>query len=419
MSSLLYPIRHAFRVILVDKLSVNYRLYRLYINYKKRQIRKKNKINVLFVLAELSTWKTECLYKEMLKHERFNPILAVAEYPGSPELKQMLIDYILQKGYQFVDIDDENTDIDRINPDLIFYYKPYGGCYNKKHWFTHHLKSVPCSINYGFLFTYDREYYYNQLFVASMFYFAENEVVRQRMLEINGFKSQNVVATGSPIQDIFLQPLSNFSDPWKNKDGRKRIIYSPHHSLEGTNGNGIEYASFLKYGEQILELAKKYKDKIYFAFKPHPLLYKKLEKVWGANKTADYYRQWDEMENSQLEVGEYYGLFMHSDALINDSCTFIVEYLFSNKPSLFLFDDNEKEIEKDMTEYGKAGLDCSIRARNLQDVETFIVDVINGKDSYAANRRAFIQRYMTPPNGITASQNIITTILGVSPYNNI
>ena len=52
-------------------------LYRRSIPNKVKEMRKKPKIKVLFVVSELSIWKTEHLYCEMLKHPRFQPVLGL------------------------------------------------------------------------------------------------------------------------------------------------------------------------------------------------------------------------------------------------------------------------------------------------------------------------------------------------------
>ena len=58
----------------IDK--VKWKLYvKYYIPYKANKIREKKEIRVLFVLAELGSWKTEELYIRMLSHNRFQPIL--------------------------------------------------------------------------------------------------------------------------------------------------------------------------------------------------------------------------------------------------------------------------------------------------------------------------------------------------------
>ena len=40
---------------------------------KVKKVREKSVIDVLYVLNELGTWKTETMYLKMLNHSRFNP----------------------------------------------------------------------------------------------------------------------------------------------------------------------------------------------------------------------------------------------------------------------------------------------------------------------------------------------------------
>ena len=56
-------------------------MLRKYLSYQKnkiKEVRAKAKIKVLFVVGDVSMWKTELLYKAMLKHDRFQPILGTA-----------------------------------------------------------------------------------------------------------------------------------------------------------------------------------------------------------------------------------------------------------------------------------------------------------------------------------------------------
>ena len=119
-------------------------LYRPYIWWMSRRIRKKDKIKVLFILAELGSWKTERLYCKMKEHPRFEPILGVTtsiEVPGS---KTALVSYLQKKGYEFIDLDENGNSIGKINPDIKFYYKPYEGSFPYQHRFLRHLKSLTC-----------------------------------------------------------------------------------------------------------------------------------------------------------------------------------------------------------------------------------------------------------------------------------
>ena len=59
--------------------------YRCLIPFRVRRLRKKSRIRVLFMITELGTWKTEMLYKLMLKHNRFEPIIGISTSPLMPQ----------------------------------------------------------------------------------------------------------------------------------------------------------------------------------------------------------------------------------------------------------------------------------------------------------------------------------------------
>jgi CDP-glycerol glycerophosphotransferase (TagB/SpsB family) len=82
----------------------------------------------------------------------------------------------------------------------------------------------------------------------------------------------------------------------------------------------------------MIEMAKKYQDSVQFVFKPHPVLRSKLVVLWGEEKTNAYYNTWDSLPNSTIHEDEYIDLFLTSDAMIHDSGSFTVEYLYVNKP---------------------------------------------------------------------------------------
>ena len=386
-------------------------LYRPYIWLKSRQIRKKNKIKVLFVLAELGAWKTERLYCKMRVHPRFEPIIGVTtslEVPGS---KPALVDYLQRMGYEYVDLDKDNKSINRIKPDVKFYYKPYEESFPKPHRFLRHLKSLTCHIHYAFNQGSKKWAYYHLVTKFSWFNFVENQSVIETRRKIKGLYNGNVVVTGFPMQDDLNEDAASYPNPWK-KDGlnRKRIIYAPHHSLPGTNVGGVQYSTFLDYGEFILELAKKYKNEIQWTFKPHPTLYPKLLKIWGKQKTDSYYEAWKDPSFSQLELGEYKGLFKHSDAMIHDCSSFIVEYHYAHRPVLYLLRDNKHCDEQN--EFGVAAFNAHYKACSKQEIEKFIKMILAEDDPMRNVRNSFYNNYLVPPGNKSACDNIIDTLLG-------
>lgn len=388
---------------------IKYHIYKFYVKCKIPFIRRKDKIKVLFIVSEVSTWKSEQLYRTMFNHPRFNPIIGISTCRIPPNSKAFLVQFLQTKGYFFIDLDSQKNSINEIAPDIIFYYKPYSLCYSPGHYFNKNLRYVFCGIDYCFEITNHAVHMQKDLFDYCWQYYAENDDVANRKKELLGAKANNIRVTGVPIQDLLTQPKSFFQDPWKDKTGKKRIIYAPHHSIKGTNGDGIEFATFLDFGETILEFAKKYNEQITIAFKPHPNLYMKLIDIWGEERTNNYYSDWESLFNTQIETGDYIGLFKHSDAIIHDCSSFLIEYLFMNNPSMFLF--AETNHQEDLLNYAREGLACYEVGHQVHDIECFINRVITGEDRKHDIRNKFYDKYLVPPMGKTACENIITSIL--------
>lgn len=395
----LYKIKYFFQI----------KLYRKKISSQVNIIRKKEKIKVLFVLSDLSTWKTEFLFQAMASHPRFSPLIGLSTNKQIPEGKEQLLFYVRKKGYKYIDLDCAKDSIKDINPDLITYHKPYKS-YSEGHLFMNNLNFVLWGMEYCFNITKHAVHQIHTMYDYCWQFYVENEEVAQLKKSILGYRADNIKVTGVPMQDILMLPKSEFSDPWKDKSGKKRIIYAPHHSIKGTNGEGIEFATFLDYGEFILQLAKKYKDKITVAFKPHPHLYNKLIIIWGKERTNEYYNSWKNLDNTQLETGEYVNLFKYSDAIIHDSASFILEYLYMDKPAMYLV--SESNSLDDMYDFVQKGFYCYEHGKNSDDIENFIKRVIEEKDVKVNKRQEYIRQYLLPPGGRTASENIINSILG-------
>lgn len=395
------------------------KLYRPYQKYLMKSIRKKDKIRVLFVIAELGSWKTESLYLSMVSHPRFEPVLGVTTSQEVPGSKQPLINYIIDKGYSYVDLDESSNSIESIDPDIKFYYKPYSGSYPRGIYFDHHMKSVVCFISYAFNMAGSIHGFIQDIHENSWKCFMENELVIETAKKFKNIYTGNYIVTGLPIQDFLLRDKSCYPNPWSACGNKKKIIYAPHHSFKGTNGTFIEYATFLENGEFMLQMSRKYADKVQIAFKPHPTLYPKLLKVWGKERTDAYYNEWRAMENGQVELGEYMGLFKYSDAMIHDCCSFIAEYLFTKNPVMFLEDRPHSHEELRLGLFGGAAHDVHYLGYCHKDIENFIIDVIKGDDPMKSKREKFCNEFLLPPNGQTACENIIDAILGQGAYKDV
>ena len=385
-------------------------LYKLSIPYKAKRIRKKERIKILFVLAELGSWKTENLYNAMLGHPRFEPVLGVTQSPESPKEKTILNKYLDSKNYCYSDLD-KNYNLDEISPDIIIYQKPYGVTYLPGIRFIDNLDCLFCYTNYYFFNTKEPEIFKRgTLFKLAWQVYVENESVKKEMMELTGCKDNVILPTGIPMADNLILRRSKESDPWKKCGNKKRIIYAPHHSIGNQHTGSIDFGTIDLYGDFILSMAIKYKDSIQVAFKPHPVLYSKLVREWGQKRTDDYYEKWRNGDNTQFEDGEYVSLFQFSDAMIHDCNSFSIEYMYINKPALYLV-RNENHL-KNISEVGTKCFNAHYHGCCEEDIEVFIKNIISGIDFMQSQRNHLYDCYLKPTGNQSACQNIIDSICG-------
>lgn len=401
-------IRNKLRLFLGEKLMR--KLYNYNQKLKVKILRKKEIINVLFILNDVSKWKSEELYKLMQKHPRFNAVLGVTvrelEAPSASSRKVFeLIAYLQKNNYSFVEL----VDTYYPQPDLVIYTEPYGSAVPIRQSVFSYWNALIVSINYSCHTTHLPIDYHTRVHECAWIDCYESKSAILDAHRYIGYKRKNIKLTGLPMFDALQAPSS--SNPWKRQNKlKKKIIWAPHHSLGGFEYESIVYGNFIEMHEYMFKLAEQYQDKIQIAFKPHPLLREKLEAIWGLARTDEYYTRWKLLNNGQLETGEYTDLFKNSDALIHDSSSFIVEYQIINKPSLFMV-RNERKIIEDLNVFGKRAFYSQELGYNYNDVKKFIEKIINGEDPNRDKRINFLNSEIEGLNGDNASHKIIDEIL--------
>lgn len=401
----------------ISRLSWKYLRKPLYIStipMRVKHIRKKERIKVLFAIADLGTWKTENLYKEMLSHQRFDVYLLLLPSLEDPSSYDQLKKYLETKSYIYYTLKDKETIQKRFSPDIIFYQKPYGREINIKYFYIKNLRSLFCFVNYAFHSINDKWACNCTLHNLAWQVYYENDLCWKELIPYNDIKGKNSVVTGLPITDQFIK-FNYKTNPWKKQSlNKKRIIWAPHHSIPEFN-SWISYSTFTNYYKFMLILADKYADQIQIAFKPHPLLKNRLLTIWDEEKIDAYYHEWEIRENTQLELGEYISLFMNSDALIHDCSSFTIEYHYTKNPVLYL----EKDIhhQDNLNSFAHKAYELHYKGHCEKDIEQFILNVINNEDPLKEKRIDYYNNFLMPPNGKSACENIIDAILGNNPYN--
>ena len=154
----------------------------------------------------------------------------------------------------------------------------------------------------------------------------------------------------------------------------------------------------------------KYKDQVQFVFKPHPLLKGKLYNAegWGREKANAYYEAWANAENSAFIDTDYVDLFKSSDALIHDCGSFIVEYLYVQKPVMHL---NTGQIKEELNVEAMEAYQAHYLMNKTEDIEKFITEVVlKGKDTKREDREADYKKLLIPPHNHLVADNILNEI---------
>jgi hypothetical protein len=394
--------------------------YRNNMERVQKVISKKEVVNIVFLAMNVSMWKYDKLY-ELLKSDKcFNPIIVLAPriVDATEVIRQHDIDsmkaYFDKRGYFYIDgydvINNHGINLIDLNPDLIFYTQPYENAICKQYDFLRFRKSLFCHIPYAFIIV-KYNWNYNLLFFNicwKLFY--PNKLYVDYFKSYSRYGWKNLAVTGYPIADLFLDSSREIFFPWKLKNDKlKRIIWAPHHSF-ARKKEKFQIANFLEIYDSMYYLAKELAGKIQMAFKPHPhlkgVLYKHPD--WGQKKTDDYYKKWEDLDNTLLHEGDYVDLFKTSDALIHDSGSFTVEYLYVNKPVLHIDVANVTEHFNSM---GLLAYNAHYKAKSMADIKQFLFEVVIAEnDPKRMEREQLLKTYLLPPNGKTASENIYNEI---------
>jgi hypothetical protein len=364
-----------------------------------------------------SVWKLDGVYRLMEEDDQFEPVIVVcpySEYDYAMQIREMRKTsvFFLRKGFNVIntynDKNEEWLDVRReIKPDIVFFLSPHP-ITKKEYRINNFLWSLTCYVPYTFQTTFNYQTMYNRAFHQVLWKAFYPTQIHKKMAETHSRnKGRNVIVTGYPGIDRFLTSSSSYQTK-NGQESKKKVIWAPHHTIEN-HGQRVNFSNFLHYHDFMIELVNKYKNEIYFTFKPHPLLRPKLndENIWGQERTDSYFKFWEQNDICTLNDGDYQQLFEDSDALIHDCDSFMAEYLSLNKPVLFTIHDIQ--LADRLNEFGKSAIGMHYHATNKQEIIDFIDDVvINGNDIMAGVRSSWIKSNLTPPNSTTASMNVFS-----------
>jgi hypothetical protein len=381
-----------------------------------KDINRNKQIDVLFFVIHHSVWKLDTVYKKFDDDARFNPVIIICPYIMFGE--KSMIDtmnvssrFFKQKKMNVIESYENGIWLNinkKFTNKIIFFTNPHNITMNEYRW-PEFRKTLCFYVPYHHQIESGQwDSQWNSPFHSAMsklFYIApfHKLLAKQKMLN----KGRNVVVTGYPATENLQGNDKFISEVWKKQDSDKlKVIFSPHHTIEYSKGLGV--CEFLNIADKMKDISIRLKEQVQFSFKPHPILKQKLieHPLWGVDKVEEYYQYWQESDNTQIDEGEYNELFLTSDVMVHDSGSFLAEYLYVNKPVMYLYNITTKTRFND---YGLRCLDCCYFEVN-NDVEKFLLDIISNKDDKLEVREKFINDTLRNKSNTLPSLNIFNEV---------
>jgi hypothetical protein len=391
---------------------------------------KNNKIKILFI-TYFMTIMWDSLIELLKMDSSFDPIILTVPKGMNFESNEKLDDfrkqdyedtynYYKNKGFTVIKgFDEQNHNfldiVNEINPNIVFYSSPHESFFPLEYRIdAMPLTTLFCYIPYSMNNHVSYWHIFNQnLHKKDWKLFYETSEHKKLAIKYSDIGASNVLVTGcARLDSLITGEYKKSPKVWDDNSDKIRIVWAPHHSITDI---GTPHSTFLENYKFFYEYAKKHTE-IEWIFKPHPYLMTTIKNnpnLFDKNKDPDeiiielleYYENWKELPNAHFhDKGDYINIFVNSDAMITDSNSFISEYIYFNKPGLFL----KRKGKEVLNEYGKIFLNgwYQVDGNDFEGIEDFIDTVLVKKeDSLEDNRKKIYNKYLNT-NEITAGSTI-------------
>lgn len=377
-----------------DTTNLNHNLKNLSLIINRRH--SVNVIRAVFLIHNVESWYTmQPIYERMLEDSEFEPILIAVprnynSHDGTFEDKAK--EFLENKYGNVISFDDYNSIPDdimyTINPDIIFRQSPWEIDIPEV-FRTENIKQFKiCYIPYGIItLPIENEHFNQELHKYAWRLYCESEYHRKCYVKYNVIEDSNVVVSGYTKFEQMEKLLCNheYADKleWPIKQSikpRLRILWAPHHSLEGWFG----FSTFKDIYEQMYEFAKENPD-VEIVLRPHPALTETMNNSGLISKEdlQDYYDRFNSLSNCCLDTNKgYINLFKWSDILITDGVSFLFEYIITGKPIIH----TDSKCNIGFNEFGKQFESSWYKAYSFEDIVKLIERLGSNDDPLKDNR---------------------------------
>lgn len=379
-----------------------------------QKIRRKAKVKIGFVLYDSAFWCGDDLYNYFAQDERFEPTIFLClrtdSYEDAPLIKEFRhgVEQFSSRGLNVVPIADREFELPA--QDVLIFLTPY-------------LEILPPAVRLSNITARTLLAYIPYAFNATAFNIYNTPVYHvcwklffDSRYHIDLLEQEcrtgmpRGLYSGYPKLDFFFKRHEDFKFTWKMiRPDAKKIIWAPHWSIN----YGVMYSTFQWNYRFMYEFAKAHPE-ISWVVKPHPnLIFSAVSSGLFPSDEAfkEYLDAWDALPNAQVVTGGYYQeIFATSDGIIHDGGSFIVEYQYTHKPTIYLRRDTQE-----FNAMGAAILNVSylVDGQDLKGIAALLQAIfIEGNDPMLEERQKFFDEHLNyfAHNGMTASEFIYRSI---------
>lgn len=200
--------------------------------------------------------------------------------------------------------------------------------------------------------------------------------------------NSHVVITGHPKFDAKDKSSKILTVELTHKiAGRKVVLWTPHFSI----GTPPAWSTYQLYGEFIFAELQRRQD-LFLLIRPHPLFFHTMRQrdVWKGEGEKAFRQKIKDSNNMALDESPgYHAAFSISDALMTDVGSFLLEYLPTSKPLLYLHHPSGLGMNDDGVLAHHLYTACS-----SSDIAEFIEMVWQGLDPRKRDRESVLPEFL-------------------------
>ena len=348
---------------------------------KKRHERKNERIRVVFLVQNKEVWyKSESIYQAMKRDEIFDINIVVVPDITDKDGEETYR-YFEEKYHNIICAGRKGDlfDLRELNPDYVFYTRPYDFYLPKKYRSNIVSKYAKiCYCSYAFSVRYEalKGCMPRLFFINVHLFFAESEFIKhynRKRFPLSYRKYRKTEFLGYPIMD-------QFQDIYVEKETETvKFLWTPRWSTD-TNIGG---SNFFEYKDILVDYVLSCED-IKLIFRPHPLaFYNFVSKgQMTEEEVKSYCARYSESAFLEIdETANYVGSFQEADVLISDISSMIFEWYTTGKPIIFCATATVTDFE--LMEQAIEG--CYI-ANNWSELKNIMGQLKDGNDPLKKKR---------------------------------